>query len=298
MQLYQLEYTLAVAKHRSFSKAAEEMNISQSSLSQQIINLEKELGVSLFVRTTRSVHLTNTGEDFISHAARVVAEMNATQRCIQEYVSLGKGYLSIGIIPAVGYYPIPKLLASFNREYTGVKLSLIERQDDELIEMLTESKINAAIVQTVPKKYNFQAFPLYTDSMVLITSVQHPLAFRKRVSLKELRQENFIVPPPVSGHFHDLELACKAAGFAPQILMTCSSVPTILGLTREDIGITVLSAKTAAAGANDPLLSTIGITPNIERKLYLVIQNNVDISPVLKMFLKYVAQWISSDISA
>lgn len=297
MQLHQLEYVLAVAKHRSFSKASEEIRISQSSLSQQIINLEKELGVDLFVRTTRSVTLTSTGADFVVHAMRVMEELAATRKCVQEYVSVEKGDITFGIIPVVGHYPIPSLIASFNRKYFGVRLNLVENQDEELLMMLNNSLLDAAFVQMLPEDYDIEAFPICTDAMVLLTNTQHRLANRKMVDLKELREEKFITTPPISGHYHDFENACNAAGFEPKVLMTCSSVATILAFVREGLGITMLSSRSAAVWEDDPLLRVIAIDPIIERNLYLVIQKNVNITPVLKMFIEHTVQWIDSDVS-
>lgn len=298
MQLHQLEYVLAVAKHRSFSKASEEIRISQSSLSQQIINLEKELGVELFVRTTRSVALTTTGTDFVEHARKVMEELAATRRCVQEYISVEKGHLTFGVIPVVGHYPIPSIIASFNRKYPGVKLNLIESQDDDLLSMLNNSLLDAAFVQVVQEEYDFEAFPLFTDVMVLLTDTQHPLAYRKIVGLKELREENFIVTPPISGHYHDFEKACRVAGFEPKILMTCSSVATMLAFVREGLGITMLSSRSVSMWADDPWLRTMTITPVIKRNLYLAIRKNINITPVLKMFVQHVAQWLGSDTTA
>ena len=295
MQLHQLEYVLAVARHHSFTRAAEEINIAQSSLSQQISNLEKELGVNLFTRTTRSVYLSSVGEDFVEHAMRIMAEVSAAQQCIQEYVSIDKGHLAVGIIPVVAHYSIPRLLADFNKEFPGVKLSLIENQDDELLDMLSSSKLDLAIVQHADSNSPFQYFPLYVDNMVLLTSKRHPLAFRKSVDLSELKKEKFIITPPTSGHHHDFEKACNAIGFEPNVIMTCSSVKTIMGLTIEGIGISVLSSKVASGmGEDSNAISILTLTPTIERRLYLAIPKNVNISPALKVFVKYASQWIKS----
>lgn len=293
MQLHQLEYVLAVSKYHSFTRAAEEIKVSQSSLSQQIITLEKELGITLFKRTTRSVSLTSAGQDFVTHAMRIMSEVSATHQCIQEYVSVDKGHLTVGIIPIVGYYSIPKLLAAFNKDFPGITLSLIEYQDDELLEMLNSSKLDAAIVQHVILDSPFQYFPLYTDKMVFLASRKNPLAFRKSVELSELKDEKFIITPLASGHHHDFKKACLSAGFEPKILMTCSSVETMLGLTCEDIGVTVLSSMVATYTPLDSRLSLLELTPTIERKIYLAIQKSVNVSPALKLFVKYTAQWVN-----
>lgn len=295
MQLHQLEYVLAVARHHSFTRAAEEINIAQSSLSQQISNLEKELGVNLFTRTTRSVYLSAVGEEFVEHAMRIMSEVSAAQQCIQEYVSIDKGHLTVGIIPVVAHYSVPKLLADFNREFPGVKLSLIENQDDELLDMLSSSKLDLAIIQHADSNSPFQYFPLYVDSMVLLTSKRHPLAFRKTVDLRELKKEKFIITPPTSGHHHDFEKACHGVGFEPNVIMTCSSVKTIMGLTIEGIGISVLSSKVALSmGEDSNEVAILTLTPTIERRLHLAIPKNINISPALKVFVKYASQWINS----
>lgn len=297
MHLYQLEYVLAVAKYRSFSKTAAEIKISQSALSQHIINLEKELGVDLFVRTTRSVQLSPAGVDFVKHAERVIEEMKATHRCIQDHVAINKSCLSVGITPIASYYPITNLVASFQREFAECRLSLIECKDEELIDMLSSFTIDAAIVQKNPPENAFVAFPLYNDFAMLVTSSQHPLAFRKYVNLKELRNESFIISPLIFEDYCDFDEICDSVGFRPKTLATCASVATALHLVKENVGVALLSSELVAAPANDSYLSIIGLMPTIENNLYLAIRKNSNILPTLKMFVQYMANWIASDQS-
>lgn len=297
MQFHQLEYVLAVAKFHSFTRAAEEINISQSSISQQINNLEKELGVNLFIRTTRSVKLTSAGAAFVEHAARIMSEITAANQCIQEYASVNRGHLTLGIIPIVGHYFIPHLLASFQKKYPDIQLSLLENQCDELLEMLHSSKIDAAFVQQISPDYTFQYVPLVTDQMVVLTSDEHPLASKKSVHLKQLKNENFITTPITSGHYHDFFNACQAMNFNPKIRMTCSSVKTILGLVSEDLGITVLSSRVAATIDQNPGITTLTLSPPINRKIFLTINKTTNISPALKVFVDFTASWIESKIS-
>ncbi len=293
MEMHQLEYVLAVAKHLSFTRAAEEIKTSQSSLSQQISKLENELGTMLFVRTTRSVKLTPAGEEFVVHANRIMSEVNEARRCIHEYVSFEKGHISLGIVPVIGHYRIPSLLASFQKKFPGVKLSLLEEQCEELLRKLHSSKIDGAFVQHISPDPSFQFYPLETDKMVLVTSDRHPLAPRKSVDLKELQHEDFIVTPPTCGHHIDFHNACQAAGFEPNIIMTCSSVKTILGLVYEELGVTVLSSYVAEMEWR-PGITIISLTPTINRKIVLALQKNVDIQPALKVFVKFTSQWVNT----
>lgn len=293
MEIHQLEYVLAVAKCNNFTSAAKEMNISQSSLSQQISKLENELGINLFIRTTRSVQLTPAGVEFVANAKRVMSALRDTYRCVNEYTTNEKGHLTLGILPIVGYYPIPAIIASFQKQYPGVTINLLESQCDELLQMLYLSKIDAAFVQQANQSPYFSFNPIIRDQMVVVTSENHPLASRKSLELKELVKENFIIPPPPSGHYQDFVKACHSEGFLPNIIVTCSHVRTILGLVRENLGITLLSSQIAALDV-DPSLTIIPMTTKITRKIYLVTRANTDANRILEVFVRFVLQWIET----
>ncbi len=290
MQFHQLEYVLAVARCKGFTKAAEEINVSQSSISQQISSLEKELGIELFYRTTRSVQLTPAGKDFIKHASRIMAEVNAAVQCIQEHLSVVKGQIRIGIIPVIGHYCIPKLLASFNKNYPNIVLSLIEYQDEELLEMLASSKIDVAIVQHMNQDPSLKYFPLINDQMVALFSKRHPLSYKKSVHLSDLKDEKFIITPPQSGHSYDFYKACVSVGFKPNVLMTCSSVQTILSFVDQELGITVLSSEVAKIFAAEHNVSILKLSPTIDRTLYFTINKGKNISPALKALINFILQ--------
>lgn len=296
MEMHQLEYVLAVAKFNNFTRAAEEIKISQSSLSQQINKLESELGTSLFVRTTRSVQLTPAGTEFVAHAQRIMTEVTEARRSIQEYVSIVKGELRLGTIAVIGNYNLPNLIKSFQDNFPGIKMTIIEEQCEELLSMLQTSKIDAAFAQIYRPDSNLLFYPLLTDRMVLLTSHRHPLANRVSVDIKELKDEKFILTPPTSGHYQDFYNACVAAGFVPNVALNCAIVKTMLSFVREEIGITVLSAKVAAA-ERDPNIKIIALTPTINRKIYLATRNSSDTPATLKMFVKYMQQWLKTQTS-
>lgn len=289
MEMHQLEYVLAVAKYHNFTRASEALKTSQSSLSQQIIKLENELGISLFVRTTRSVQLSPAGEEFVKHAKRIMLEVIEARRCIHEYTSFEKGNLTVGIIPVIGHYRLPNLLSSYQKNFPRVTLRLLERQCNELIPMLNSREIDVAFVHQIIDDPNLQFNPLVTDQMVIVTSERHPFAARKTVNIEELQTENFIVPPPTSGYNRDFQKACKSADFEPRIILTCSAVKTILGLVREDIGIAALPSGVASMdwgfGTKNLLLR-----PRIDSIIFLATRNK-DLYPTLKAFIKFTSKW-------
>ncbi len=293
MEIHQLEYVLAIAKYHNFTRAAEELKTSQSSLSQQISKLENELGINLFVRTTRSVHITQAGAEFIRHAKRIMAEVTETRRSINEFVSIEKGSISLGIIAVIGHSNIPNLLVSFQNNSHSIKINLVEGECLELLRMLNSSQIDAAICQLTNPDPNFQLYPLMTDKMVVVTNHLHPFATRKSVDIKELQNERLILTPPTSGHYQDFYNACMAAGFKPNVVVNCAIVKTMLGFVREGLGITVLSSHVVAS-EKDPSIEIIPLTPTIQRNTVLIIRNNADLPPTLKLFLKFTSQWVNT----
>lgn len=289
MEMHQLEYVLAVAKYHNFARAAEEVKTSQSSLSQQISKLEDELGVSLFVRKTRSVELSPAGIEFVVHAERIMAEINDARRCIHGYVSFEEGDLKVGMIPVVGHYRIPNLISAFKKNFPHIKISLRERQCRELLDMLHNSDIDAAFTRQPCSDTNTHCIPLVTDHMVILTSNRHPLANKRSVSLKELQYEDFILPPPTSGYNHDFQEACRKANLEPNIILTSSSVKTIISLVREGIGIAALPSGVSSLdwGFGTKNLMLI---PKINSTIYLVTKNK-DLFPILKEFIKFTSRW-------
>ena len=291
MEIHQLEYVLAVATYNSFTRAAESQNVSQSSLSQQIRKLEDELGVNLFSRTTRSVQLTPAGAEFITYAKRILSEIDKARQSILEYTSYERGHLTLGVMPVIGYYNLTPMLSYFQRNFPGVKLNLLEAECKDLLELLHSAKIDAAIVSINKPDTHIQFYHLRKDHMVLVTNKHHPFASRLSVELKELGNEKLITPPINSGHYQDFFNACLSIGFQPKPLMHCSQVATILDLVREDLGITVL-ASCVAAGVDSPSLATISLKPTIKRKVSLAIRKSDTSLPIIKVFVKFVHQWI------
>lgn len=297
MEIHQLEYVLAVANHKSFSRAAEEIKISQPSLSQQIFKLENELGTNLFVRTTRCVNLTPAGREFISHARNIMSELNQARHCIQEYATIKKGHLSFGALSVLGYYNIPKLVSSFQCKYPGIKLNIFEGKCEELLNMLHCTKIDAAFVQITKPDDRFRLYKIITDVNVLVTNHAHPFANRLSVSLEELKNEKFILSPATSGQYQDFYSSCQEADFVPNVVLKCSVVKTKLGFVREGLGVTILSSNVAAAEC-DAGIKIIPITPAIQSEIALVTRNSANLPPTLKLFLDFASQWLKTPNSA
>jgi len=290
MELHQLEYVVAVAKFQSFSRAASEINITQSSLSQQIKKLENELGIRLFERTTRTVKMTNAGNAFLPHAQKILLEIDQSRSTIQEYLSVTRGHIKLGVLPVIGHFRLTSLLANFQKSFPGVIMEFREGECQELLHMLISSRINAAIISEVDENPQINTYRLIRDYVVLVTNLFHPLATNQTVNLKDLVKEKFIVAHPNSGLYRNFVKACSEAGIEPNILYHCSQVETSLELVRENLGVTVLSSQVAARYPQHGI-STIKIIPEITRRLSLATLSDIRNDPALNIFIKYAQNW-------
>src|SRR5262249_37473712 len=126
MEVHQLRYVVAVARTGNFSRAAEQCHVAQPSISQQIQQLEEELGEQLFVRMKREVRLTEHGEAFLARATRILAEIDAARREAKDAKELQCGRLTVGVLPTIAPYLLPGVLASFTGKYPGVEVVVHE----------------------------------------------------------------------------------------------------------------------------------------------------------------------------
>lgn len=295
MDLYQLECVLAVVKHRSFTRAAEEINISQSSLSQHIAKLENELGIRLFERTTRSVYLSPAGHDFLNHAIKIMDEISLAKQTIQQYLSAERGSITIGCMPVGGIYNIPSLISSFQKEYLKVRIKFEEAQCLDLFNMLKNSEIDIAFVHRYQDDHTIKFKDLIYDELALATSSRHKFAKRNLINLGEACNEKFILPKSNTVLYLDIMKACQKAGFKPIVVYQCESVESMLGFVQEDVGVTLLSSKVINFYSHIYQgISNVRLTPFVPRALSLATTKETYLNPTVKIFENYAEKWIGS----
>jgi LysR family transcriptional regulator, transcription activator of glutamate synthase operon len=144
MELRQLRYAEAVARHRHFTRAAEELHVAQSALSQQVRRLESELGAELFQRTSRTVAPTEAGEAVAARARRILAEVDGIRGEIDELRGLVRGRVSIGALLPAGPLDVPRLLARFAKAFPGIEVGLREGTAGDMLRYLADDEVDAA----------------------------------------------------------------------------------------------------------------------------------------------------------
>ena len=216
MTIQQLKLFLALCKYLNFSEAADESDISQSSLSKQIRALENELYVSLFNRNTRKIHVTDAGKELIPYATRIVENYQSAIVSLSKY-SGQKRMLRIGCIPVMSQYKITSLIAAYERKHPDTELYVSENEPKEVLKSFKNLESDIAIIR--PDLYHLEAFvsyPIIEDELCLVAGTHHPLARYSQISLKDAAKEKFLFHED-SYLFDYCENLCKREGFVPNV---------------------------------------------------------------------------------
>ncbi len=186
MQINQLVYFIALEKHRSFSKAAEELNITQPALSLQMQKLEEELEYKLLNRNKKPFSLTTEGELFLERACKIVNLMDELHNLAIETAEEVSGYLRVGIIPTVAPYLVPLFINTLLKTYPKLHLDIIELKTDEIIRQLKRGDIDCGILATPIKNKTLLKRPLFYEKFYLYVSDKHPLYEKEEVEVEDI----------------------------------------------------------------------------------------------------------------
>lgn len=248
MDLRQLEYFVAVAEERNFTRAAERVHISQSGVSAQIRQLERELGAELFDRSSRTVTLTVAGKAALEHARATLAAAGTIGQAVAEVSELIRGRLTVGMVIGCTITPLFDALAAFHDAHPGVELSLLEDGSDRLVEGVRAGDIDLALIGAAHATPDgLDSLTLIDERIVVAVPAGHPLAQRRSVALGDLMAHPIVCMPPGTGLRTVFGRACAAQGLHPTIALEASAADSIAALADRGLGVAVLSESMAAA---------------------------------------------------
>jgi len=240
MELHQLRYFCAVAETGSFSRAAEQSHVSQPSLSQQIMKLEEELGARLFDRLGRSVRLTELGKTFLPRARAVLRELEAAKGDVVERKDFVGGPVTVGVIPTVGPYFLPRVLTSFSRKFPQVRFTVVEEITPVLLDRLRAGAVDVAILALPIRGHEFETTPLLTERLFAALPKNHRLAKRTALSLKDLRSEPFLLLRDGHCFRATAVAACDRARLHPQVIFESGQFSSLLSLVGAGMGVSIV----------------------------------------------------------
>ena len=191
--LRQLEFALAVAKHRHFKRAAEECNISQSALSLGIAELEKQLDTQIFERNNKQVLITPIGEEILVRAQRVFSEINDLTTRAQSHQSPLAYPMTVGMIPTIAPYLLPKVLPELKAQYPNFRMTVVEQQTERLLEQVRYGHIDTAIIALPYAVDGLHTFEFWQEDFFAIFPKDNPLAKLETISSDQLSRANLML---------------------------------------------------------------------------------------------------------
>ena len=242
MTLNQIYYFQTVARYENYRKAAEELYISQPSLSRSIASLESELGVLLFEKNGRGVNLTKGGKLFLEYADRIIDECEIAKNKMKEMASDG-GKIDIGYVFPLASHYIPHNVRDFlnKKENKNVTFNFFQNHTSAIAKKVRSGELDVGFGGYIDKE-EFELFPVLSEEMVLITPKGHELESHKKVSIQELR--NY----PVIGYDRESWLGnytkqlYRRLAFQPNIVVECPDEHSIVALVSEDFGVALVPA--------------------------------------------------------
>ncbi len=289
MEIRQIQYFLSIVDTSSFSEAADEYYISQSSLSKKIMALEKELGVLLFDRSKRKVSLTNAGEAFLDHARKIDANYKAMIVDLNGYKSDTDSF-SIAAIPVITQYGITTYIAQFREVYPTIDFTLEEIDGLNILPALEEHRYDLAFTRHhLLDHEKFTSLEVSKDKLLVVVSRKNRHATRPSISIKELSNDNFILFDKVTD-LHELIIdECGKAGFEPTIFYSSHRKVSVFSLVGANIGIALMPSKIFDYHKNPDVLA-IPLAEDIECNMVLVYLKNKKLPRSAQVFLDFIRE--------
>ncbi len=277
MQFQQLQYFVAVAETRHFTRAADLVHVAQPSLSQQIKALERELGADLFLRARGNITLTDAGEALLPLARRILADADTARHEVQELAQLRSGRIRLGATPSLCTGLLPDVLRAFHDRYPGIRLLIEEGGSHDLVRELARGALDLALV-VLPLPTPSPALTtveLLREDLVVVSSPEAPAPGRGRtVRISDLEGERLVM----FRHGYDLReltvAACRAEGFEPDFAVEGGEMDAVLGFVRAGLGVAVVPRMVATKSGRGLRVTSLA-RPGLHRTIALAHRSDV-----------------------
>jgi len=286
--LRQLKVFDAVARLSSYSRAAEELHLTQPAVSTQVRKLEDHAGLPLFEQLGKKIYLTAAGTELLHHGRAIIAQFEQAQAAMTQFKGVAGGKLNVAVISAGDYF-FPRLLVEFARRHKGVTLNLTVRNRDELLADLAENRTDLAVMVRPPLEADTVNEAFAPHPYVIVAARKHPLVSESRIGMARLLREPFIVRETGSDTWQSM-----ADGFGPhmaklKIAMQIKSTETIKQAVIAGMGISFLSAHTVSRELRARSLAILDVQGfPLMLNWYVVHRRNKRLPPVAQAFKQFL----------
>ena len=270
MLLRHIRYFLAVAEQGNFTRAAEALHVSQPTLSQQIKQLEENLGTPLFDRSGRTVRLTDAGMAWMRYARLALQDLEAGTRAIHDVATLERGNLRLAMTPTFTAYLVGPVIDAFYRQYPGVSVSIHEMTQDRIEALLAEDRLDVGIAFSQAQSVDIVAEELFTESLNMMVGAEHPLVQqREPLSAKVFEQQPLVLLSEDFATRQFIDDYCRRQGIRPRVAMEANAIGAIIEIVRRGQLATLLPA---AVAQENPQLHPVRLTKVMPARRAVLLQ--------------------------
>ncbi|WEA46026.1 LysR family transcriptional regulator [Priestia aryabhattai] len=294
MDFRQIRYFMEVATREHVTEAAHSLHVAQSSVSRQIVNLENELEVDLFIREGRRVHLTPVGKIFFERMKHAMNVIDDARREVKEYLDPEKGTIRITFPISLAAYTLPTVIYAFRLRYPEAKFQLKQALYQELIEGVIKGDFNLGLIGPLPfKEKKLQQKVLFTENIVALLPIHHRLAKESSVKLQELVDEPFVLLPE-GFVFRDIVVnACQNLGFTPNVAFEGDDIDALKGLVSAGLGVTLMPEVTLVDSLPRSTVKIPLVEPNVTRTVGVITPKERALLPTEKLFYDFLQEFFT-----
>lgn len=287
MEIRSLEVFLSVARNLNFTRAGEEINLSQPSVSVRIRQLETELGVKLFEQLGKRVALTEAGSLLIPHAQRVIGAVEDATHAIDELQGLERGSLRIGASTTPGMYLIPTTIARFKARYPKIEIHLGIKDTRQVEDGVVRNEFDFGFVGGHLAGEEVDAQPWLTDQLVLVVAPAHALARKKSVKLQDLSKEKFILREPGSATRATITSHLLRSNLTVEPIMEMENPESVKKAVQSGLGIAFISLFAVETELKAKSLAAVVVRGiDITRELKIVHRKDKHLSRAARTFIE------------
>ncbi|MBW4632189.1 MAG: LysR family transcriptional regulator [Iphinoe sp. HA4291-MV1] len=284
--LHQLKVFEAAARHGSFTRAAEELFLTQPTVSMQIKQLTKSVGLPLFEQVGKRLYLTEAGRELFATCRQIFDTIAQFEMKVADLKGLKQGQLRLAVITTAKYF-IPRLLGPFCQLYPGIDIALQVTNHEGILERMSGNMDDLYIMSQVPEHLDVNCQPFLENPLVVIAPANHPLAMEKNISIQRLADEPFIMREPGSGTRRAVQKLLDEHGVVVKVKLELGSNEAIKQAIAGGLGISVLSRHTLMTDGKDLTILDVEHFP-IQRNWYMVYLAGKQLSIVARTYFEYL----------
>jgi LysR family cyn operon transcriptional activator len=245
-----VQYFLAVAEHLSFTRAAAALHVSQPALSQQVRQLEEDLGAQLFDRSGRTTRLTDAGEVYLQYVLRASRELREATRAIHDLSNLSRGSLRIAITPTFTTYFVGPVVETFHHLYPHITINVREMSQERMEQLLLADEVDVGLAFADVRSADIDSTPLLTETLALVVSRNHPLAAESSIRLQALNTESLVLLSEEFATRGQIDRYFQQNGIRPRVHVEANAISAVIEIVRRT-GLSTLLPSAIASTHED-----------------------------------------------